>query len=250
MGLFSKRQRTVVSPDVLSLLSTYGAAVLEARRAGRPLADSRFDWSNFVGPVHMELMSGDRESVIQELYDASIAAPDRDLATVGAYRLLAEFNESLDDFRFLRLYDASLEYMRKLGFSSGHLTGHEARRWVDVHGELRASFDGIFEVPVPSPAEAPDVGELEAGEVKKLVLTGPLPDGNEFLVERGTDGNYLVFSIRQRSDLDLTRERYDETQLGTFQTYPEVLRALGDMFGTPPYWADDDLEPYFPRRRA
>ena len=250
MALFAKRQRTVVSADVLGRLGAYGEAVLESRRAGRPLTDPRFDWSDFVGPVHMELMSGDRESVIRELYDAAVAAPDRDLATVGAYRLLAEFNESLDDYRFLRLYDASLEYMRTLGFSSGHLIGHEARRWVDVHGDLRSSFDGIFEVSVPSPEHAPDVESLNPGDAKKLALTGPLPEGNEFFGERHADGTYAVYSIRQRGDDDPTRERYDETYLGTFGSYPDLLRALGDMFVTPPYWSDDDLEPYFPARRA
>jgi hypothetical protein len=146
MGLFQRPKRGVVSPEVIRLLPTYGEAVLSARRAGRPVADPRFDWGAFAGPVHMELMSGDRDAVITELYDAAMNAPDRELATVGTYRVLAEFNENLDDQRFLELYDASLEHMRACGLSSGQLTGHEKRRWGATHDEGPSSFDRVVEV--------------------------------------------------------------------------------------------------------
>jgi len=248
--MFSKRQRTVVPATVLGMLAEYGRAVVDARRAGRPVTDPRFDWSNFLGPVHMAMFNSDKEAMIGELNDAAINATDRDLATVGAYRILAEFSDSLDDRRYLKLYDASLDYMRSLGLSSGHLTGHEAGRWVDTHGDLQSSFDGIFEVAVPSPAEAPSAKPIGPGKTRRLALTGPLPDGNAFYAEHRTEGGYIVFLEGPWSVEDPKRVREDQTRMGVSDSLPDLLRALGERLGTPPYWVDEDLEPYFPRRRA
>jgi hypothetical protein len=250
MRLFTKRESTVVPANVLGVLGMYGQAVLDARRAGLAVTDPRFDWANFVGPVRTALMGPNRDRVIEELYEAAVTAPDRDLATLGAYRLLAECDESLDDRRFLKLYDASLDYMRSLGFSSGHLTGHEARRWVEVHGELRSSFDGVFDVAVPSAPDVPSVKTLDPGEARMVALTAPLPQGNAFFAECRADGSYGVFSERQRSAEDPTRVRCEETHIGAFTSLHDLLRAVGAMLGTPSFWADEDLEPYFPNRRA
>lgn len=138
MSLFQRKPKTIVPADVLASLSDYGEAVLSARAAGQPVTDPRFDWQSFVGPVHMPLMSGDRGRVIEELYEAAVRADDREKATIGAYRLLAEFNPELEDPRFLSLYDDALECMRAAGFSSGHLTRFEADRWIATHGDLSA----------------------------------------------------------------------------------------------------------------
>ncbi len=250
MGLFSKRQRTAVPATVIGMLGAYGQAVLDSRRSGHPVTDPRFGWDNFVGPVNMAMLGDDREQVIQDLYNAAVAASDRDHAIFGAYRLLAEFDGALADQRFFKLCDASLDYMHSLGFSSGHLTGYESQRWVEVHGELRSSFDGIVEVAVPSNADAPAVKPLDSGESRMIALTRPLPEGNAFYAEHRADGSYIVFSERRKSNEDPTRARYDETSLGTFADLRDLLRAVGNMFGTRPYWVDEDLEPYFPSRRT
>jgi hypothetical protein len=136
MGLFQRRPKAAIPSEILALLPAYGAAVLSARAAGRPVTDPRFDWGSFIGPVHTELMTGDRDRAIAEIYEAAVNAHDRDAATVGAYGLLAEFNPKLDDPRFLSLYDETLDQMRAAGFSGAHLTRFEADRWIAVHGDL------------------------------------------------------------------------------------------------------------------
>jgi hypothetical protein len=83
-----------------------------------------------------------------------------------------------------------------------------------------------------------------------LALASPLPDGNAFYGERQDDSTYVVFSERPRNSDDRTRQRYEESELGTFTSMSDLLRAVGQMFGSRPYWADDDLGPYFPSRRA
>jgi hypothetical protein len=102
--------------------------------------DPRFQWE-FLAPVMLAMNGPQREQVIQELYDAALVDADRPMATVGAYRLLAEYDGNLPDERFSTLRDAYLNLMRDMGFSSGHLTGNESSRWIELHGDLRSTFD-------------------------------------------------------------------------------------------------------------
>jgi hypothetical protein len=243
MGLFSSRQpKTVLPPEVLNGLAAFGRARLQAR-SGHPV-DDMFGW-RFVGPVVNAHSNSAKQQVIQELFDKATTADDRDLSTFGAYVLLAECDPESRDHRFLELLDSALGYMHRQRLSSGHLTGYEAQRWVEVHGDLRTTFDYIIEVEVPAVGENL-VQELEVETSKLLALTDALPDGNAFYAERRADGNYGVFSERQRSSDDRTRSRYEEDQLGAFGDMESLLRALGAMFGRRPYWADDVLDPYFP----
>jgi hypothetical protein len=162
---------------------------------------------------------------------------------------LSESSTAERDGRFLELLDASLAYMHQMGYSSGHLTRYEADRWIEVHGDLRSSFDNIVEVAVPGPSEAPPVAVIDVGESRLIALTAPLPEGNAFYAEHQSLDRYLVWSERRTSSDDPTRKRCDESYLGTFTSLLELMRAVGQMFGTQPYWADGDLEPYFPAKR-
>jgi len=251
VGIFAKRQRAVVPPQVIGLLGAFGQASITARGTGCPVDDPRFGWE-YMSDTVLALHGEQRNEVIQELYIAASTASDsdRDLVAFGAYRILAEYDCELNDQRYWELCDASLNYMHSRGFSSGHLTGYEADRWIAVHGDLRSSFDGIVDVVVPDPDSAPPVDELVLGTNKLLALIAPLPKGNAFYAERRQDGTYVIFSERPKSTDDPTRVRCDETHLGSFDGLPNVLRALGQMFDTRPYWADPDLDPYFPSRRA
>lgn len=245
-----ERQRSALPPSVIGGLEGFGQAQIDARREGRSVSDPRYDWQSFIGPAFTALQGAEREQTIDELADAALGSSSRSPATMGAYCLLAEFDPGLSDRRYLRLLDDSLEYMRSLGFSSAHLTRYEADRWVELHGDLRESFDGTFDVGVPEPGDIPAAKPLGVNEARMVALTAPLPDGNAFFAEHREDGSYAVYSERVHSDVDRTRSRYEETQLGRFDSLADLLRAVGEMFGTPTYWADQDLKPYFPRRRA
>jgi hypothetical protein len=251
MGLFSRRPRTILEPEIPASLTAYGQAIIDGRRAGRGITDPRFGWENFILPVRRALLCDDRDGAIGELCDAASMADDARLARVGAYGLLDEASVELDDERFLALRDDALDYFRAQRFSSGHLTRIEADRWIEVHGDLRSSFDGIVDVDPPAPGEVPEPQSLdEPGGARMIALTAPLPDGNAFFAERRDDGMFVVFSERQRSDVDQTRARYEEDDVGAFPTLTGLLAAVGQTFGTPPHWANDDLLPYFPSRRA
>jgi hypothetical protein len=248
MALFGKRPRRVVPASTIASLAAVGRAVIAGKRAGAA-GTPGLEWTD-ISPVSNAMRGPDRGQALQELYDAAQSDADPSMAMVGAYKLLYEADAPGRDERFLALRDAYLNIMHELRFSSGHLTRHEADRWIEVHGDLRSSFDRIVEVQVPPSGQTPAAADLAPGANKLLALTGPLPAGNEFFGERRADGKYAVFSVRCRSGDDPTRERYDETYLGEFASMPDLLRAVGAMFGTRPYWADPDLEPYFPSRRG
>lgn len=140
MALFGKRSRGVVPSSVIASLAEYGEAIITAKRSSGPMTDPRFDWE-FMSPVMLGMNGPQRDQVIQEIYDAAVTAANRPMATVGAYKLLAEYDGNLRDERFDTLRDAYLNLLRDMGFSSGHLTGYESQRWIETHGDLSSSFD-------------------------------------------------------------------------------------------------------------
>jgi hypothetical protein len=92
MGLFSKRNATaqpssspasvsgLVSAATLSSLAAYGQARLDARATGRSVEEP-FGWS-FVGPI-ITTRERDRNTTIQQLYAAAMAAEAQELRSLG-----------------------------------------------------------------------------------------------------------------------------------------------------------------------
>lgn len=243
MGLFSKPkgQKPVLPAHITSHLADYASQTL--RRRGGARIDQGFGW-DYVGPVINGLRGPDRESIIGELWDLGSNSSDP-LVTVGAYELLNEGASPEDDERFIALRDVTLEYLQANGYSSGDLNRDEANRWIDTHGDLRTGFDRIVKMDLPAEASAPELPSLAVGESLLLALTEPLPHGNAFYAERRDEKTYVIFSERVRSSDDPTRERYEEDYLGTFASVHDLCVALGKMFGTRPWCADDRIAPYF-----
>jgi hypothetical protein len=73
---------------------------------------------------------------------------------------------------------------------------------------------------------------------------------NAMFAEHRREGGYAVYLEGPWSVDDPRRVREDQTSMGVFDSLEDLLRARGERLGTPPYWVDNDLEPYFPRRRA
>lgn len=233
----------MVPASVTSRLAEYGRHKTAAR-SGRTDGDP-FGWDYF-SPVAQAMNNGQAEMVLTELTDA--AASDDPHVTIGAYGVLAEIDPSITDPRYLALMDKTLDYLQRNGFSSGHLNGFEASRWVELHGDLRSTFDSIIDAaPVGGAVPLPG---LARGESILLALAAPLPDGNAFFVERRGDGSYIIYSERCRSSDDPTRSRYEETYLGAFESMTRACAALGEMFGTPPHWSHDAMPQFYPRRQG
>ena len=252
MALFSRKRKPtqLVPVQVLGQLDAFGEAAMAARLRGQPVTDPRFSWEAFLGPACAALRGGDRDRAIGEVYEAAAASDQPQMASIGGYLTLSEFDANLEDPRYLEMLDTTLNYMHSKRFSSGHLTGYEARRWVETHGDLRTSFDHIEDVAVPEVGSERATKTMQTGESRLLATMGPGDRDNRFFAERRADGTFIVYSERLPESDSPARQRYDESTLGSFPDMHALLRALGDYLRTPPYWADDDLQPYFPSRRG
>jgi hypothetical protein len=130
MGFFGKRPqatRSAVPGSVIASLAAFGQSVMAAKRAGSPVTDPRFGWE-YMEPVMMAMAGPQHDQVIQELYDAALQAREREMAMVGAYKLLCEFDGNMADERFQVLRDSYLDLMQRMGFSNAYLTGYEMQR--------------------------------------------------------------------------------------------------------------------------
>ena len=244
MGWFSKRSSTLIPADVLSQLAEFGEASWSALFAGLALDDPRFGWQNFFSKAH----SACRESLVQAVAEVYGAAGDDSTARFGAYKLIAECAPDSQDPVFLDLMDAALQLMYDRGLSSGHMTRFEADRWIAVHGDLRTSFDRIVDVAPPGPGHVARI-EMNPGDALMVAAMGPDSLDNQFWIELGADGKYGAFSMRKWDSDAATLARCSEDDVGQWDTADGVLRGLGGMLRTRPYWAHEQLDPYFTERR-
>lgn len=244
MSLFSKRSSALVPAEVLSQLRQFGEASFEAKIASRPIADPRFSWENFLGKVFSALQSNPSQA-IGEIHAAAGADP---LARYGGYSLVSEFDASTSDPRYLEMFDSSLDMMFQRRLSSGHLNRYEADRWIATHGDLRTSFDRIVEVALPPPSHVAAV-TLAPGAAVMVATMGPNALDNQFWVERTNAGAFLVYSMRQWESGDPTLTRCSEDSIGTWESIEGALQSLGSYLRTRPFWAHEQLDPYFPQRR-
>lgn len=244
MGWFSKPSSTFVPAEVLEQLGAFGHVSWNALVAGRSPDDPRFGWSNF----YSKAQPACRENLARSVAEVNSAAGDDAMARFGAYRLIAEFEPGNQDPTFLAMMDAALQSMYDRGLSSGHMTQFEADRWIAVHGDLRASFDRIVDVAPADPSHTVSVG-LQPGEALMVAAMGPDALDNQFWIELGDDGRYGAFSMRKWESNDVTLTRCSEEDVGPSETADAVLRGLGSMLRTRPYWAHEQLDPYFTERR-
>lgn len=244
MGWFSKRSSTAVPSDVLSQLRAFGEASFEAKVTSRPVSDPRFSWENFFAKAS----EGLRANPAQAIGEIHAAAGADQLAQFGGYSLVAEFDSSSSDPRYLEMLDTSLQMMFDRRLSSGHLNRYEADRWIATHGDLRTSFDRIVEVARPAPDHAAQV-VLTPGETLMVATMGPDALDNQFWIEHATSGTYQAFSMREWDSGDTTLTRCAEDSIGTWDSVEGVLQSLGSYLGIRPFWAHDQLDPYFTQRR-
>jgi hypothetical protein len=244
MGWFSKRSSTLVPAEVLEQLGAFGQVSWDAMVAGRPPDDPRFGWQSFFSKAQ----SAFRENLARSVAEVDSAAGDDAIARFGGYRLIAEFEPHNQEPVFLDMMDGALQSMFTRGLSSGHMSRFEADRWIAVHGDLRTSFDRIVDVIPPDPDHTVSV-EMNPGDALMVAVMGPGALDNQFWIELGNAGSYGAFSMRKWESDDVTLTRCSEDDVGQWESVDGVLRGLGSMLRTQPYWAHEQLDPYFTERR-
>lgn len=237
----------LIPPSVLEQLREFGALSLDTRTKGVPLNDTRFGWEPFFSLV-LRAWQADPARAVAELH---AAAGDDPYAKFGGYLVFAEFDPSSKEPLFLDLCDAGLDLMYERGLSSGHLTGYEAQRWIETHGDLRTSFDRIEEIAPPDANALTELlPELDRGEALMVAAMGPRSDDNQFYVEHLADGTYGAFSMRPRNTEEPTPMRCEEPTIRHADHLAGVLQGLGEYLRIQPYWAHEALQPFFTERRS
>jgi hypothetical protein len=209
------------------------------------MTDPRYTWEGFFA-LAMPALRSDPSSAIAAI---RAAAGDDPLAQVGGYSLIAELDPTVTDAGYVAMMDTTLRVMFDQGFSSGHMNRYEADRWIELHGDLRTSFDRIVEIPVPPPDHSAGL-ELAPGETLMLAIIGPELFANQLWIERAANGTYQAFSMREYETGDGTLTRCEEPSIEAGDTPEVVLRSTGAYLGSAPFWAHDALVPYFTERRA
>ncbi len=235
----------MVPADILNQLKAFGEASFEAKVSSRPIADPRFSWANFFSKASEAL----RANSAQAIGEIHAAASDDHLGQFGGYSLIAEFDATTTDARYLEMMDASLQMMFDRQLSSGHLNRYEADRWIATHDDLRTSFDRIEDVPPPPPDHTAEV-TLDRDESLMVAMMGPGALDNQFWIEHTITGTYAAFSMRVWESGDATLTRCAEDSIGSWESIEGVLQSLGGQLGTRPYWAHEQLDPYFTQRRG
>lgn len=244
MSWFSNRSSAGLVPsDILKQLSAFGHASLDAKVRSQPVTDPRYDWSNFFS----RMLPAYQTNLTQAIAEIHTSAEGDPYAMYGGYRIIAEFEPATQDPLYLDMMDAGLKLMYDRKLSSGHLTGYESDRWIKTHGDLRTSFDRIVEV---APAEHRIASvNLVPGESLMVAKMGPDPLDNQFYIERIGENTFGAFSMRKRDSDDVTLTRCEESTIPQSDTADGVLYSLGHYLRLRPYWAHEQLEPFFPERR-
>jgi hypothetical protein len=244
MRWFSNRRSGGLVPrDILEQLSTFGHAAFNAKVRGQHVTDPRYDWPNF----YSRIFPACQANLAQAIAEIHAAAEGDLYAMYGGYRIIAEFEPASQNPMYMDMMDAGLKLMHDQKFASGHLTRYEADRWIATHGDLRTSFDRI--VTVAPPAHHTATVRLDPGESLMVAKMGPEPLDNQFHIERRAGNAFIVFSMRQWDSDAVTLTRCEEPDIPQSDTADGVLRRLGQYLRLRPYWAHEQLEPFFPERR-
>lgn len=183
------------------------------------------------------------EELLNQLADAGFSRGG--WALVGAVRLLMELGVERTFSahpRYVELLDASLLFLQSQGVSSGVLRPFELDRWIATHGSVR-TFIGYDLAPVPDAGQEPAAEDLPVGEFRRLAQLTVQPDSNAIYVDHRAENVYFAVTQAPKSDEDPERIMWDWFSAPTLLA---LLRDLGERMVTPPYWAHEDLLPYFP----
>jgi len=182
----------------------------------------------------------------------STAEQSQPWGVIGAFCIATNFltDEQRRAPTFLDLMDDALLTLRNDGVAYPALPPFALRRWEEVHGSEGpgpAEWPSALEsLAVPAVGAEPPTVDLAKGESRRMTSDGPGGDARVTYAQWSTDGQ--VVAIIDGVDLsDGLRKRWG---LGVrADSYTSFLRELGDRLVSCPWWAHEDLQPYFPCRQ-
>jgi len=224
--LFSRRPRTRLPADILAQLEQLGRA--------------SYDPSNHEAPWQLtvamyQLAQQDRDGLLAELAAATL--PAGGWPVYGAMKLIMDIlDPKLDQPDFNAIALAGLQFLRSNGVPPNRLSPNE----MDLWRRLRTD-DAPWLVGRPLPLDR--LTPLQPGEVRRVAQVFPGPSSNVIYVKQVAPDSCVAVIDGEWSEEDPRRV---QNEWYTAQSLHELYTRIGEAFQTPCYWADPELEPYFP----
>lgn len=226
MPLFSRRPQTRLPADILAQLEQLGRAAYDPSGYESP-------WQLTVAMYH--LAQEDRDSFLADL--AAVALPAGGWPVYGAMKLIMDILEpDLDQPDFNAIALAGLEFFRSHGVPTSRLSPNEMGLWHRLQGD-----DAPWLVGRPPPPDR--LTPLQPGEVRRVAQVFPGPRSNVIYVKQTAPDRYVAVVDGEWSEEDRRRV---QNEWYAARSLHDLYVRIGQGFQTPCYWADHELEPYFP----
>ena len=226
MPLFGRRAHTRLPADTLSQLEQLGRSSFDPQAYESP-------WQ-FVAAMY-PLSRDDRDGFLADL--AVVAVPAGGWPAYGALKLLWEmFSTDLDQPDFNAIAMAGLQFLRSHGVPTSRVSQFDQRIWHRLQGE-----DPPWLVARPPPPDR--LTPLRPGEIRKVAQVFPGEHSNLIYVRQDAPNRYVAVIDGEWSEEDARRVQNDWQEARTLH---QLYIRIGEAFQVPCYWADPQLELYFP----
>jgi hypothetical protein len=191
-------------------------------------------WNDLQSPL-LPFAQSNPSGFVESLAKTTI--PIGGWAVYGAARTVAnlvdpEFESPAHD----SLRNGSLQFLRDNGVPNNRLSAYEWQYWVSHRG---GEEPWLVARPLPSDTT---ITPLDEAEVRRIVQIFPDSDSNIILVRRDHDRYVSVIDARQ-SEEDPSRVQNDWL---VSSSLADLYRQVAESFQIPTFWADPELEVYFP----
>lgn len=226
LSLFGRRPRRRLPADILAQLEQLGRAAYDPSSAEAP-------WQLTVAMY--QLAQEDRDGFLGEL--ATVSLPAGGWPVYGAMKLVMDILEPKPDQPdFNAIVLAGLEFLRSHGVPTSRLSPNEMDQWRRLRVDDAPWLMGR---PVPPDRLTP----LRPGEVRRVAQVFPGSSSNVIYVKQAAPESYVAVIDGEWSAEDPRRVQNDWYQARSLH---ELYVRIGEGFQTPCYWANRELEPYFP----
>lgn len=216
-------------------LDAYALAAMSA--AGHPQVGSA-DWDRLQERFFMEM--------------TAVADSGSAWALVGAFCVGVNFSAHIPptDATLISLMDRSLDVLRRDGVAYPAVPPFALDRWREMHGSdefVPAGWPSALEdVPLPALGTISSGLALAPGESIRVAEANLAIGRRAYCAARRADGR-VVALIEGVDPSDNLMKSWEWPGV-VADDIDDLLRLLGDRLITPPLWAHEALQPYFPCR--
>lgn len=201
--------------------------------------DANRVWAELQAPL-LAFAQADPRRFVTEL--ANVVVPAGGWPAYGAHRTIA--NLLGGDYKH-QAYDAiltvALDFLRANGVPNSRLSGYEWQFWLNTRGCTEPWLRGRH---APS-ADKAAISPLAHDQMRRIAQLTAASDSNVIYVGH-RDGGFMAVVEARMSDEDDRRIRNDWMGAPTLH---QLYQTIGEALQVPPFWADPELEPYFPLPR-